>query len=127
MKQPVKRQRLNLKGIDPRSIGRAIDRDEGGGCPPMAVKNRSSRTRPVTPRITAGEERVLRWVARGKTNKEIAAVLGISPATVKRHVEKILTKLGLRNRVEAAIFGLTVNGCPHQSGGGCALRQFETV
>jgi DNA-binding CsgD family transcriptional regulator len=127
MKQPVKRPRLNVNGIDSRSIGRAIDRDEGGGCPPMAVKNRSSRTRPVTPRITAGEERVLRWVARGKTNKEIAAVLGISPATVKRHVEKILTKLGLRNRVEIALFGFTLNGCPHRTSAGCALRQPETL
>lgn len=81
----------------------------------------------LAPKVTAAEERVLSLVSRGKTNKEIAAVLGISPATVKRHMEKILTKLGLRNRVEAAIFGLTVNGCPHQSGGGCALRQFETV
>jgi len=83
--------------------------------------------RPLAPRVSVAEERVLRLVSQAKTNKEIAVVLGISPATVKRHMEKILTKLGLRNRVEVAIFGLTVNGCPHQSGGSCALRQFETV
>jgi DNA-binding NarL/FixJ family response regulator len=60
------------------------------------------------------------------TNKEIAAVLGISPATVKRHLEKILTKLAMRNRVELAIYGLTAS-CPHQGISGCALRQAQTA
>lgn len=75
------------------------------------------------PKITVAEHRVLALVARARTNKEIAKDLGISPATVKRHMEKILTKLGLRNRVEAAIYGLTLNGCPHQARSGCAFRQ----
>ena len=79
------------------------------------------------PNITVAEQRVLSLVSRAWTNKEIASALGISPATVKRHVEKILTKLGLRNRVEAAIFGITANGCPHQSGAGCALRRLDNV
>jgi DNA-binding CsgD family transcriptional regulator len=126
MKQPVKLPQSKFKGIDSRSIGRGMEPDNGGGCAPISAKSRS-RTQPLKPRITAAEERVLRWLARGKTNKEIAAILDISPATVKRHVEKILTKLGLRNRVEAAIFGLTGNGCPHQLGAGCALRKLETV
>ena len=77
--------------------------------------------------ITVAEQRVLSLVSRAWTNKEIASALGISPATVKRHVEKILTKLGFRNRVEVAIFGITVNGCPHQSSAGCALRQPKTA
>jgi DNA-binding NarL/FixJ family response regulator len=79
------------------------------------------------PNITVAEQRVLSLVSRAWTNKEIASALGISPATVKRHVEKILTKLGFRNRVEVAIFGITVNGCPHQSSAGCALRQPKTA
>lgn len=77
----------------------------------------------VLSNITPAEQRVLKLVAGAKTNKEIAAALGISPATVKRHIEKILTKLGLRNRVEIALFGFTVNGCPHRMSAGCALRQ----
>jgi len=40
------------------------------------------------PKVTAAELRVLSLVSRAKTNKEIAAVLGISPATVKRHLKK---------------------------------------
>ena len=75
-----------------------------------------------TARLTAAENRVLTHVSRAKTNKEIASALGISPATVKRHMEKILTKLQLRNRVEAAIYGVMINGCPLQLCPSCAVR-----
>ncbi len=53
--------------------------------------------------LTAAEERVLTLVSQSMTNREIASRLGVSPATVKRHVENILRKLKVRNRVEAAI------------------------
>ena len=76
--------------------------------------------------ITAAESRVLTLVTRAKTNKEIALALRISPATVKRHMEKILTKLGLRNRVEAAIYGLMLNGCPDRSSSDCVLRKWHS-
>jgi DNA-binding NarL/FixJ family response regulator len=74
-------------------------------------------------RLTAAENRVLTHVSRAKTNKEIAAALGLSPATVKRHLEKILTKLQLRNRVEAAIYALLVKGCPLQARSRCVIRE----
>lgn len=83
------------------------------------------RAERLAPKVTAAEQRVLSLVSRAKTNKEIAADLGISPATVKRHLEQIFSKLGLRNRVEAAIYGLKINSCPHRSISGCALRQFD--
>jgi|GEM_PF-5247323 len=76
-----------------------------------------------TERLTEAERRVLTQVRLAKTNKEIARTLGISPATVKRHLEKILTKLKLRNRVEAAIYGVLMNGCPLQSRPRCGLRE----
>jgi DNA-binding NarL/FixJ family response regulator len=79
----------------------------------------------LAPKATAAEQRLLSLVSRAKTNKAIAALLGISPATVKRHLEKILSKLGLRNRVEVAIYGLAADSCPHHSTSGCALRKFE--
>ena len=69
--------------------------------------------------LTAGEERVLRLVSESKTNREIACSLGISPATVKRHLENILRKLRLRNRIEAAIYGLSMAGC--NANGDCQL------
>ncbi len=76
-------------------------------------------------KITAAEQRVLALVARARTNKEIALDLSISPATVKRHMEKILRKFGLRNRVEAAIRGLMLQGCPHGSSSGCVFRTMQ--
>jgi hypothetical protein len=60
-------------------------------------------------------------VARAKTNKEIAADLGISPATVKRHLENVLRKLRLKNRVEVAIYALVIAGCPRGLDRHCPL------
>ncbi|MDP2603100.1 MAG: helix-turn-helix transcriptional regulator [Deltaproteobacteria bacterium] len=72
--------------------------------------------------LTPAEKRVIALVSRAKTNKEIAVVLGISPATVKRHLENILRKLQLRNRVEAAIYALRSIGCPRGADPGCPLE-----
>lgn len=72
-------------------------------------------------KLTRAEKRVLALVSIAKTNKEIAFALGISPATVKRHLENVLRKLALRNRVEAAIYGLTVEGCSAEAIRNCRL------
>ena len=72
--------------------------------------------------LTAAETRVLNLLARAKTNKEIAADLGISPATVKRHLENALRKLHLKNRVELAIYGLLMVGCPRGFHQQCPLQ-----
>lgn len=76
----------------------------------------------LTSKLTAAEKKVLALVSSAKTNKEIAFALGISPATVKRHLENLLRKLELRNRVEAAIYGLIANGCPSGSSSACPLE-----
>ena len=75
-----------------------------------------------TSRLTAAEKKVLALVSSAKTNKEIAFALGISPATVKRHLENVLRKLTLKNRVEAAIYGLIINGCPNGLSSACPLE-----
>jgi DNA-binding NarL/FixJ family response regulator len=72
--------------------------------------------------LTKSERRVLHLIAQSKTNREIALELRISPATVKRHVENIFRKLHLRNRVEAAIYALTLDGCPAPRQVSCPLQ-----
>jgi DNA-binding NarL/FixJ family response regulator len=54
--------------------------------------------------LTDREEQVVLAVARGRTNSEIAAELHISLSTTKAHITSLLTKLGVRNRVEIAIW-----------------------
>ncbi|MGI5440326.1 response regulator [Streptomyces shenzhenensis] len=80
--------------LDPVVTRRLIERYATGDVPADAA-----RLRQLTPR----ETEVLRYVARGLTNAEIAAELGISPATVKDHVAVVLAKLRVRDRVQATI------------------------
>jgi DNA-binding CsgD family transcriptional regulator len=86
--------------------------------------SRARRQRTATT-VTAAERRVLHLVSLAKTNKEIAIELAISPATVKRHLENILKKLELKNRVDAAIFGLLMGGCPQEFGPFCPLHSWR--
>jgi len=51
--------------------------------------------------LTEREEEILRWVARGKTNQEIAALLVVSPHTVRKHLEHAYEKLGVHTRTAA--------------------------
>ena len=53
--------------------------------------------------LTERELEVLREIARGRSNAEIAATLFLSAATVKTYVNRVLTKLGLRDRTQAAV------------------------
>ena len=52
--------------------------------------------------LTAREADVLLWISRGKSNRDISEILGISPRTVNKHLEQIFEKLGVENRASAA-------------------------
>ncbi len=59
-----------------------------------------------TPRLTEREMEVLRLVARGMANRDIATALFISENTVKNHVRNILEKLQLHSRMEAVVYAV---------------------
>jgi DNA-binding CsgD family transcriptional regulator len=51
--------------------------------------------------LSAREREVLAWVARGKTNAEIAQLLWLAPSTVRTHLENVYSKLGVKTRTAA--------------------------
>lgn len=75
---------------------------------PDAAKRmvRSVRTNEMRESLTARETDILRWVARGYSNKDIAKEAGLSELTVKTHITRVLSKLHLENRTQAALFAL---------------------
>ena len=61
---------------------------------------------PAEAALSNREREVLEWMGQGKGNAEIGIILDISTHTVKRHVERVLAKLGAENRYAAALIGL---------------------
>jgi DNA-binding CsgD family transcriptional regulator len=52
--------------------------------------------------LTPRETEVLSWIAKGKTNRDVAEILGMSPRTVNKHLEHVFEKLGVETRAAAA-------------------------
>ena len=68
----------------------------------MGRKISSLRSLGLTPR----EAEVLLWISQGKTNYEVAVIVGAKSGTVRKHVEHILSKLSVENRTAAAAIAL---------------------
>jgi DNA-binding NarL/FixJ family response regulator len=94
---------------------RAVARGQAVVTPSMASKllgefnvlsRRFDAQHGTAPRLTDREIEVLRLVAKGLSNKEIAAELVIAENTVKNHVRNILEKLQLKSRMEAALYAV---------------------
>lgn len=89
---------------------------------PSAEEIQAGATEPVEPepvapqgdtglsRLSPRENDILREIARGASNKEIARTLNIAETTVKIHVQHILRKLNLTSRVQAAVYATTHGG-----------------
>jgi DNA-binding CsgD family transcriptional regulator len=60
--------------------------------------------------LTSREAEVLFWIAQGKSNPQIAAILRNSPETVKKQVQSILERLGVDSRVNAALRAAEILG-----------------
>jgi NarL family two-component system response regulator LiaR len=103
-----------LKDSEPADLVQAIQqvhRGEPSLHPVIARKvlqemQRSSKRPPTPDPLTDRELQVLRLVARGLGNPEIAEQLVVTEATVRSHVSNILSKLHLANRVQAALYAL---------------------
>jgi len=59
--------------------------------------------------LTSREGEVLSWLSKGKTNRDIAQILGLSPRTVDKHLEQIYAKLGVENRTAAAAIAVNAS------------------
>jgi two-component system NarL family response regulator len=108
-----------LKEISIDEIGSAVRSVNGGQSlisPSMAskllnefaamIKKEEQKQQAPPPRLTPREMEVLRHVAKGMNNREIAAALYISENTVKNHVRNILEKLHLHSRMEAVVYAV---------------------
>ncbi len=103
-----------LKDVRPQELGdaiRTVNRGEALLHPTVAAKlmqelAQSGRRQASPDSLTDRELDVLRLIARGMSNKEIALELGVAEKTVKTHVSNILQKLHLADRTQAALYAV---------------------
>ena len=100
-----------LKDVSPRDLVDAIRRVHAGEAllhPSVAAKLMNEMAQGPSPEdgLTERETEVLKLIAHGRSNKEIAASLVLSEKTVKTHVSNILAKLHLSDRTQAALYAV---------------------
>jgi two-component system, NarL family, nitrate/nitrite response regulator NarL len=83
--------------VSPELTGKLVTALRGAGSAPASEP-------PERPALSPREREIVREIARGASNKEIARTLEIAETTVKIHVQHILRKLGLNSRVQAAVY-----------------------
>lgn len=101
--EAVRRAARGEPVVSPEMMGKLVAAFQSQGAPEPAPLPPEPETAPPSP-LSPREEDVLREIARGASNKEIARTLDIAETTVKIHVQHILRKLGLSSRVQAAVY-----------------------
>jgi len=73
-------------------------------------RNAAARRRESTSlaALTPREREILLWVARGKSNRQIAAILYLAPGTIRKHLDNVYDKLGVSNRAGAVGYALSI-------------------
>jgi DNA-binding NarL/FixJ family response regulator len=97
------------KDVDPPALAAAIRSVHAGHVllhPDVARLLAAGEAEPDGARLTPREREVLAEVARGRSNREVARALRLSEKTVKTHVSAILTKLGVQDRTQAALYAV---------------------
>lgn len=94
-----RRLKLSYVGqIGPEELLLRIVEDEGLS-PEQVLKTKLN--------LTVREAEVLMWLARGKANRDIGEILGLSPRTVNKHLEQVYAKIGVENRAAATALAVT--------------------
>ena len=102
--QAVRRAASGEPVVSPEMMGKLVAAFQSQGAPEPEPAPAPEQPEPAAPQLSLREEEVLREIARGASNKEIARALDIAETTVKIHVQHILRKLGLSSRVQAAVY-----------------------
>jgi DNA-binding NarL/FixJ family response regulator len=90
------REAVHAGALDPAAVDAVL----------LAAGHRGNRPNPRPGGLTRREIEVLGLVARGASNKEIAAALVISEKTARNHVERTYAKIGVSNRIGASMYAL---------------------
>lgn len=94
--------------VHPNIVGRLMAAVAAGQPGPDRLTSSRDASHPeqVANDLTERELETLRWIARGRSNREIAEAMVVSEKTVKTHVSNLLSKLGVEDRTQAAIWAL---------------------
>ncbi len=100
--QAVRLTHTGIYQLDPSVAGKLVGALGKGG--KRGGEEETAVSPPIEHDLTDRELEVLRLIATGATNREIASQLVVSEGTVKNHVSSILSTLGLRDRIQAALY-----------------------
>ena len=98
----IERAMQGASTISPEMTGKLVAAYRGAAAAPVDSEAAPAPPSPIE-QLSPRERDILRGIARGASNKEIARELGIAETTVKIHVQHVLRKLGFSSRVQAAV------------------------